>query len=196
MPLGGAAARVDFALTGPVPWRNRHLGDAGTVHLTGTTRDIQCAERLVGQGKGGAADVILLSQPWAADRSRIVAQAHGPDRVLWTYAHVPRGFTGSVSAAIASAIEVHAPGFRDVVAGTFEAGPVALARYNRSYTGGDIASGAATMAGMAHRAAGPGGLWRMPGGNVVVCSASTLPGPGVHGMGGALAAERFMARRG
>lgn len=198
MPRGGAAARVDFALRGPVPWRDPRVAEAGTVHLTGTAREAAAAERQIARGIVPDRLPILISQPWTADSGRIArtapadaagarsgtATCAGPaDRVLWTYAHVPHGFTGSLLDRISTQIEAHAPGFRDVVAGGFESRPVDLERYNPSYAGGDIAAGAATVAGMAHRlSTGWGQVPALQG--VWLCGASTLPGPGVHGMSG------------
>lgn len=183
MPRGGAAARVDFALDGPVPWRDSRVDEAGTVHLTGTAREVAHAEREIARGRLPSRPPVLLSQPWTADPGRLSRSSRGADRVLWSYAHVPHGYTGSVVESVTSAIEEHAPGFRDVVVGTHESDPQALEAYNASYLGGDIAAGAATIPGMAHRAST--GFGRIPGvDGVWLCGASTFPGPGVHGMSG------------
>ncbi|WP_333619357.1 phytoene desaturase family protein [Dietzia sp.] len=190
IPRGGGAARVDFVLSGPVPWRDRRLEEAGTLHLTGTATDAGYAEREVVAGRLPARPAILASQPWAADHGRIATDGR---RVLWTYAHVPNGNRQSVADAIAAEIEAHASGFGDVVLTRVERGTAELESANPSYPGGDIAAGAATIPGMAFRyarsmdpySAGTRGVW--------LASASTPPGPGVHGMAGAHAARRVAA---
>ena len=184
---GGAAARVDFVLTSDVPWRDSRLNDAGTVHLTGTFADADAAEKSLRAGKVPDSPAVLASQPWTADRQRISGDGR---RVLWTYAHVPNGSRVPVTERITRLIERSAPEFRDVVAGSVERGPAELERYNASYPGGDIASIATDIPGMAFRFArsldpysgGMRGVW--------MASASTPPGPGVHGMAGAHAARR------
>lgn len=187
---GGAAARVDFVLSGDVPWADERLAQAGTVHLTGDFRHADSAENAVRAGKVPDSPAILASQPWTADPARI-----SPDgsRVLWSYAHVPNGSDVAVTERVTRVIEASAPGFRDVVDTTVERGPAELERYNASYPGGDIASIAADVPGMTFRfarsadpyAGGARGVW--------MASASTPPGPGVHGMAGAHAARRVAA---
>lgn len=184
---GGAAARVDFVLRGEVPWHDKRLAQAGTVHLTGNFSDADSAEKAVRAGTVPRSPAILASQPWAADPARIAPDGR---RVLWTYAHVPNGSDVAVTERVTRVIEASAPGFRDVVAASIERGPADLERYNASYPGGDIASIAADIPGMAFRFArsfdpyseGRRGVW--------MASASTPPGPGVHGMAGAHAARR------
>lgn len=187
MPAGGAAARVDVVLSGPVPWADARVGSAATVHLTGSARDSAAAEREVLAGRRAAEPVVLASQPWAADPERIAGDGR---RVLWTYAHVPHGSGAPATDAVLARLDSAAPGVRDIVLDTVERGPAALERDNASYTGGDIAAGAASIPGMAFRfarspdpySAGPRGVW--------MASASTPPGPGVHGMAGVHAARR------
>lgn len=187
---GGAAARVDFVVTEDVPWSDPRLKEAGTVHLTGSFADADTAEKAVRAGRVPGSPAVLASQPWTADPGRISTDGR---RVLWTYAHVPNGNRERVTERITQLIEQSAPGFRDVVAGSVERGPAELQRYNASYPGGDIASIAADLQGMAFRfarsadpySAGTRGVW--------MASASTPPGPGVHGMAGAHAARRVAA---
>lgn len=184
---GGAAARVDFVLHGDVPWTDERLGHAGTVHLTGDYRHVDTAEKAARSGEVPDSPAILASQPWTADPARI-----SPDgrRVLWSYAHVPNGSEVSVTERVTRVIEASAPGFRDVVDATIERGPADLERYNASYPGGDIASIAADVPGMAFRFARSADPYSGGARGVWMASASTPPGPGVHGMAGAHAARR------
>ena len=184
---GGAAARVDFVLSDDVPWTDERLTQAGTVHLTGDFRNADAAEKAVRNGEVPDSPAVLASQPWAADPARIAADGR---RVLWSYAHVPNGSDVAVTERVTRVIEAAAPGFRDVVTASIERGPAELEKYNASYPGGDIASISADIPGMAFRfarsldpySAGSRGVW--------MASASTPPGPGVHGMAGAHAARR------
>ena len=191
--LGGAAAKVDFVLSGPVPWRDPRVAGAGTVHLGGTTAEIDAAERTVAAGRIPGSPVVLVAQPWVADPSRVAPDGRLP---LWTYAHVPTWSGEDVTETVTAQIEACAPGFRDVVVAARCTPAARMADHDLSLAGGDIASGAVDLSGLFARpvprldpySTGVPGLWH--------ASASTPPGPGVHGMAGDHAARRILAGRG
>lgn len=182
---GAAAAKVDFALSGPVPWSDERLAHAGTVHLGGTRAMIAAAEGEVLRGRHADEPYVLVSQPTALDAGRAPAGRH----TLWTYTHVPTGSTVDQTETIIRAVERHAPGFRDVILGHRSATAAQLAEDNPNYVGGDIAAGAATLRQLVARPVLSLDPWRTPMPNVYLCGASTAPGPGVHGQSGWYAAR-------
>lgn len=186
---GGGAAKVDLVLSGPVPWRDTRLDGAGTVHLGGDSARIAEAERRVAAGRHADQPFVLISQPWAADPGRIAPDSRRP---LWAYAHVPNGSDRDVTEEVLGALEEVAPGVRDVVLATRCTPAARMAEYNANYAGGDIAAGKVDLFGLLARpvprvdpyATGIPGLWH--------ASASTPPGPGVHGMAGRHVARRIL----
>jgi phytoene dehydrogenase-like protein len=183
--FGGAACKVDFILSGPVPWTNQELAGAGTVHLGGTREEISAAEREVAAGRHSESPYALLSQPSVFDAGRAPQGRH----VLWTYCHVPNGSTRDMTEAVTAQIERFAPGFRDVVVRSQATTAAELARYNANYVGGDFGGGATTLWQTVARPNLSLHPWKTPLQGVYLCSASTPPGPGVHGMGGFHAAK-------
>ncbi|HWK91203.1 MAG TPA: NAD(P)/FAD-dependent oxidoreductase [Luteimicrobium sp.] len=187
---GNAASKVDFVLSGPVPWKHPDVGRAGTVHVGGTRREMAVAEREVHAGRHPARPVVLLSDPVVVDETREV----GGLRPLWTYTHVPAGSTVDQTEAITAQIERFAPGFRDVVVASRATPAAEMAAHNANYVGGDIAAGAVSLYRMFARPT----PWLDPYASglddVYLCSASTPPGPGVHGLGGWFAARRVLRR--
>lgn len=186
---GNAAAKVDFVLSGPVPWRVPDVGSASTVHVGGTRAEMVIAEDTVAHGVHAERPVVLVSDPSVADLSR----PRGSKRPLWTYAHVPAGSTEDVTEAVTRQIERFAPGFRDVVVGSRCIPAAQMEQHNQNYPGGDISAGAATMWQMIARPTLAPDPYQVAEG-VYLCSASTPPGPGVHGMGGWHAARRALVR--
>jgi phytoene dehydrogenase-like protein len=191
---GNAAAKVDFALSGPVPWANPELAGAGTVHLGGTRAQIARAEAEVASGRHAEHPYVLVAQPSVADPERAPAGR----QVLWAYSHVPAGSERDPVEDVTREIERFAPGFRDVVlaaAGRPAAGGSveALESYNPNYIGGDIGSGAVSVRQMLARPVLSTNPWRTPIAGVYLASASTPPGPGVHGLGGWHAARHALA---
>lgn len=190
-PLGGGAAKVDLVLSGPVPWRDARLDGAGTVHLGGTAADIAATERAVAAGHHAERPVVLVSQPWVADPDRVADDGRRP---LWTYAHVPTHSDRDVTEDVLRALEDVAPGIRDVVLAAHCTPASRMVEHNANYAGGDIAAGRVDLAGLLLRpvprrdpyATGLPGIWH--------ASASTPPGPGVHGMAGNHVAGRILAR--
>ncbi|ROR73266.1 phytoene desaturase family protein [Bogoriella caseilytica] len=188
---GDAAAKVDYVLSGPVPWRDERVGGAATAHIGGTREDMARAEAQVSAGRMPERPVVLLSDPAVGDPGRISAGK----RPLWTYAHVPHGYDGDVTETVTAQIERFAPGFRDVVV-TSRCTPASrLDKHNANYLGGDFAAGAVTVPRLA---TGPRWAWNpyatgIPG--VYLCSQSVPPGPGVHGMTGYFAARHALRER-
>jgi phytoene dehydrogenase-like protein len=186
---GNAAAKVDFALSGPVPWRDRELAAAGTVHLGGTRAQIAHAEWQVSRGQHADAPYVLVSQPSVADAGR----APVGSQTLWAYSHVPAGSTRDPIEEVTRQIERFAPGFRDVVLASSGMNAVQLEEYNPNYIGGDIGAGALTIGQLLRRPILSTNPWRTPLPGVYLASAATPPGPAVHGLGGWHAARHALA---
>ena len=182
---GNAVAKVDFALSGPVPWANADLAQAGTVHLGGTRAEIARAELDVAAGRHSDNPYVLVAQPSIGDATRAPKGQHA----LWAYTHVPAGSTLDQTEAVTRQIERFAPGFRDMVLASASRSAVDLEHENPNYVGGDIAGGAASFAQLLARPILSTDPWRTPADGVYLCSASTPPGPGVHGLAGYYAAR-------
>ncbi|MGD9999438.1 MAG: phytoene desaturase family protein [Ilumatobacteraceae bacterium] len=188
---GPAAFKVDYALDGPVPWTNEDCRRAGTVHLGGTFDEIAAAEADVTAGRMPDRPFVLVAQQSVADSTRAPEGKH----TVWAYAHVPHGFTGDATAAIERQIERFAPGFGDLVLARHLMPPAVLHRYNPNAVGGDIAGGAHTGLQLVFRPTLGLHAYSTPNPDLFLCSASTPPGGGVHGMCGRNAAERVLATR-
>jgi phytoene dehydrogenase-like protein len=186
---GNAVAKVDYALDGPVPWTNPELAAAGTLHLGGTRAEITASEHEIKAGRLPDSPYVLVSQPSALDASR----APKGKQVLWAYTHVPPGSSADRGAVITAQIERFAPGFRDRILASASSTAVEVESHNSNYIGGDIAAGDVSFAQLVARPTlmDP---WTIPIKGVYLCSASSAPGPGVHGMGGYNAAKRALAR--
>ncbi len=186
---GPAAFKVDYALDGPVPWTNPDCRRAGTLHLGGTMAEIAAAEAAVCNGRLPELPFVLAVQPGVADPTR------APDGVdtLWAYAHVPHGCDVDVTDAIERQIERFAPGFRDRVLARHVIDPAESERRNANHLGGDITGGAHTGLQLLFRPTVGLRPYVTPNPAIVLCSASTPPGGGVHGMCGANAAQRVLA---
>jgi len=189
---GDAAAKVDFVLDGPVPWAVPEVGLAGTVHVGGTRADMARAEALVARGEHVDLPMTLVSDPTVVDGSRL---AHGR-RPLWTYAHVPKGSTVDVTEAVTRHIERYAPGFRDVVVASRCTPAARLSDHDENYVDGDISAGAASIRQLFARPTRRLDPYFSGRSGVYLCSASTPPGPGVHGLGGWFAAKRVLRELG
>lgn len=183
--FGNAACKVDFILSGPVPWAAAELADAGTVHVGGTRAEMAHAENQVAAGKHPERPYVLVSQPSRFDDSR----APGGRHILWTYCHVPAGSTVDMAEAVTAQLERFAPGFRDIVTQVHVTTAAGLAEYNQNYVGGDFAAGLMDLRGLIQRPVISPVPWRTPIAGVYLCSSSTPPGPGVTGMPGFHAAR-------
>ena len=186
--FGPAAFKVDFAVEGGVPWTAPDARRAGTVHVAGSAAEVAAVEREVHAGRMPQRPFVLVGQQYLADPSRSAGDIHP----LWTYAHVPRGWTGDATEAITAQIERFAPGFRDrIVAGT-STSPAQFAADNPNLVDGNILTGANDVRQLV---LGPRTTLQpydtgLPG--HFLCSAATPPGPGAHGMCGAHAARRAL----
>ncbi len=177
---GQGAAKVDFALSAPVPWRSAELREAPTLHLGGTRAEIAAGEREVARGRHPQSPYVLVSQPSIVDPSRAPSGGH----TLWTYTHVPAGSTLDRAEAVIAQIERFAPGFRDTILAVSSRTAVDLEHHNPNYPGGDIAAGAADVRQLLARPVLSPTPWRTPVAGLYLCSSSTSPGPGVHGLAG------------
>ena len=185
---GPAAFKIDYALDAPVPWTNDACRKAGTVHVVGTFAELAAAEQAVAADEMPARPFVLVAQPSLFDKSRAPEGKH----TLWAYAHVPNGYTGDATEAIEQQIERFAPGFRDTVLKRSVASPAALEEYNPNYVGGDIAGGAHTGLQLVFRPTISPRPYVTPNKKLFLCSASTPPGAGVHGMCGWHAANKVL----
>jgi phytoene dehydrogenase-like protein len=186
---GPGVCKVDWALSGPVPWQAPACREAGTVHLGGTFAEVAAAEADVAAGRHPERPFCLVAQAGVVDPGR----APAGQQTLWGYCHVPSGSAVDMSARIESQIERFAPGFRDLILARSVRTAADMERYNPNYVGGDITGGAGTLRQTVLR---PTPRWNpyrtaLPG--VYLCSASTPPGGGVHGMCGSWAAKTALA---
>ncbi|MEE2524444.1 NAD(P)/FAD-dependent oxidoreductase [Pseudarthrobacter sp. J75] len=186
---GNGSCKVDFILSGPVPWAAPELMDAGTVHVGGTRAEVARAENEVAAGHHPEQPYVLVAQPSRFDADRAPAGRH----ILWSYCHVPRGSTVDMSRAVIAQLERFAPGFRDLIVGYQVTTAAQLSGYNANYVGGDFSAGAMDLAGLIRRPVVSRVPWRTPLPGVYLCSSSTPPGPGVTGMPGYLAARQALA---
>jgi len=187
---GPAAFKIDYALDDPVPWDNRDCRRAGTVHVIGTLPELVAAEADVAAGRMPERPYVLVVQSSIIDPTRAPTGKH----TLWTYAHVPHGYDGDATEAIERQIERFAPGFRDVVLARHVTAPRGLEAYNPNYVGGDIAGGAHSGLQLVFRPTVALRPYATPNPSLFLCSASTPPGAGVHGMCGLHAADRALRR--
>ena len=183
--FGNAACKVDFILSGPVPWAAGELSHAGTVHVGGTREEIAASEAAVADGRHPERPYVLVAQPSRFDSGRAPAGRH----ILWSYCHVPAGSTVDMTARVVAQIERFAPGFRDLVIQSKVTTAEGMASYDANYVGGDFSSGIVDVLGIIQRPIISPVPWRTPIPGVYLCSSSTPPGPGVTGMPGFHAAK-------
>jgi phytoene dehydrogenase-like protein len=183
--FGPGVCKVDWALDGPVPWVAEVCRRAGTVHLGGTLEQVAAAEKDVAAGRHPERPYVLAVQPGVVDPTRAPEGRH----TLWTYCHVPSGSDRDMTVAIASQIDRFAPGFRDLVLASSAKTAVQMAKENANYVGGDIGSGVQDLRQTVFRPVVRWNTYRTPLPGIYLCSASTPPGPGVHGRCGELAAR-------
>jgi phytoene dehydrogenase-like protein len=188
---GSSAFKVDFAIEGHIPWSNPDCGRAGTVHLGGTFAEIADTERQRAQGKMAQRPFMLVGQQYLADPSR----SAGNINPIWAYAHVPFGYTGDATPAVVDQIERFAPGFRDRITASVSKSAAELHAYNANYIGGDIVGGAndGLQVILRPRIAVNPYATGVPG--VYLCSQSTPPGAGIHGLCGYHAAASALRWR-
>ncbi|WP_433776319.1 phytoene desaturase family protein [Microbacterium sp. gxy059] len=188
MRYGAAVHRVDWALDAPVPWTDPALADAGFVHLGGPADEVVRAERDVARGRMPDEPFLLLSQASRMDPTR----APEGKVAFGGYCHVPFGYDGDPVEAIEARIERFAPGFRDRILARHSMGPSALEALNPNLVGGAIDGGISDLRQLLARPRLALSPWATSAPDVFLCSASTVPGAGVHGMPGRLAAQAVL----
>lgn len=182
---GMGVFKLDLALDGPIPWRAEACGQAGTVHLGGTLAEIAEAERAVWQGKHPERPYVLLAQQSLFDETR----APAGKQTVWAYCHVPNGSPIDMSERIEAQIERFAPGFRQRILVRHHMNARDMEVYNANYIGGDINGGVQDLAQMFTRPTISLTPYATSDKSLYICSSSTPPGGGVHGMCGYFAAR-------
>jgi phytoene dehydrogenase-like protein len=177
---GPAAYKLDLALSGPIPWLNEGCRQAGTVHVGGTLEEMIISEKACWEHRMAERPFVLVAQQSIPDPSRAPAGKH----TCWAYCHTPPGYEGDLTDVIISQIERYAPGFRDLILHTHVMSPADLNAYNPNYVGGDIIGGVQDIWQMVARPTLRLNPYSTPAGNIFLCSSSTPPGAGVHGMCG------------
>lgn len=182
---GMGVFKIDWALDGPVPFINEDCRKAGTVHIGNTFQEIAAAEQMTWNGKHPEQPFVLLAQPSIADDTRAPKGKH----VLWGYCHVPNGSTTDMTSAIENQIERFAPGFKERILGKHVMNTQQLHAHNPNYIGGDINGGMIDIRQLYTRPALRSSPYRTSAKGIYICSSSTPPGGGVHGMCGYHAAN-------
>lgn len=182
---GPGVFKIDYALNAPIPWRNEFCSRAGTVHVCGRFEDVANCEREVAERKVPERPFILLAQPTLVDPGRAPNGKH----IAWAYCHVPNSSKFDMTERIENQIERFAPGFRDCVLARHTMNCEALEAKNANLVGGDINGGAADFRQLFARPIFSATPYRIPVPGYYLCSSSTPPGGGVHGMCGFHAAE-------
>jgi phytoene dehydrogenase-like protein len=185
---GMAVFKVDYALSSPIPWTAKDCARAATVHLGGTAEEITASESAARQGQHAERPLVLLAQPSLFDPSRAPAGKH----TAWAYCHIPNGSTVDMLERIENQIERFAPGFRDCVLARRVFSPGTLESMNANLIGGDINGGALDVGQFLFRPTMRHYATSSP--KVYLCSSSTPPGGGVHGMCGYHAAKLAISR--
>jgi phytoene dehydrogenase-like protein len=175
---------MDWALDQPIPWSSPDFSKAPTVHFAGTLDDIAESEASVWRGSPSRSPYVLLAQPSLFDRSRAPEGKH----VVWAYCHVPLDWEEDMSDYIESQVERFAPGFRKIILARSVLAPNRLEQLNENHVGGDINGGTLNLAQLLTRPIPSVVPYATPLPNVYLCSSSTPPGSGVHGMCGYYAA--------
>jgi phytoene dehydrogenase-like protein len=180
---GPGVFKIDWALRRPVPWRARECAEAGTVHLGGSIAEVEASEKLVSSGRVSDRPFVLFAQPSLFDSSRAPAGQH----TAWAYCHVPNGSNIDMTSRIEAQVERFAPGFAGTILARHTFTTNELERHNANLVGGDISGGLNNLGQLVFRPTRS--LYHTPLDNVYLCSASTPPGGGVHGMCGYHAAR-------
>jgi phytoene dehydrogenase-like protein len=187
---GPGAFKVDWALDGPIPWADPVTARAGTVHVGGTMTEVAASEDAVDRGTPSDRPFVLLVQPTMADPSRAPEGKH----IAWAYCHVPHGSDVDMTDAIERQVERFAPGFRDLVLARSVKNAPAMEAYDANYIGGDINGGIQDVRQLLFRPVLRWNPYTTPDPGLFLCSSSTPPGGGVHGMGGLHAARAVLHR--
>lgn len=185
---GAGVFKIDWALDAPAPFRAEACRNAGTVHLGNTFEEIAACEKMVWNGKHPQRPFVLFSQPTVFDPSRAPAGKH----VAWAYCHVPKGSTFDMTDRIEQQVERFAPGFRERILGRHTFDATQMESYNPNYIGGDINGGVSDLGQIFMRPALRMSPYRTSAKGIYICSSSTPPGGGVHGMCGHHAARQAL----
>lgn len=188
---GPGVFKVDWALAAPIPWRAAECGRAATVHVGGPFEEVAAVERAPWRGEHPERPFVLLTQPSLFDPSRAPEGKH----TAWGYCHVPHGSTVDMTERIEAQVERFAPGFRDLILARHATDTAALERYNPNCVGGDVAGGVTDWWQLFTRPVARLNPYTTPLAGLFLCSSSTPPGGGVHGMCGYFAARAALRRR-
>ena len=187
---GPGAFKVDFAIDGPIPWKARECGRAGTVHLGGTLEEVAASEEALANARHADRPYVLVGQQSLFDATRAPAGKH----TVWAYCHVPNGSTVDMTDRIENQIERFAPGFKDCILAKSIITPADLERHNANCIGGDINGGSADLRQVFMRPAPRLDPYSTPAKDIFICSSSTPPLGGVHGMCGYYGARSALRR--
>ncbi len=185
---GPGVFKIDWALSAPIPWQAKECVQAGTVHLGGTFDEIAESELAAWKEKVTDKPFVILAQPSLFDPSRAPEGKH----TAWAYCHVPNGCSEDMTKSIEAQVERFAPGFRDVILTRYTSTPATLQAENPNLIGGDITGGAQSLKQVFCRPTCNLSPYSTPLKGVFICSASTPPGAGVHGMCGYHAAQAYL----
>jgi phytoene dehydrogenase-like protein len=187
---GPGVFKVDWALSQAIPWANPACARAATVHVCGTAEEVMESEAALGRGQVSERPFVLVAQQSMFDDSRAPAGKH----TGWAYCHVPNGCTVDMTATIEAQMERFAPGFRDTILARHTMSPSQYQQYNANLIGGDIGGGANTLRQFLFRPFVRWDPYSTPNPRLFICSSSTPPGGGVHGMCGYWAARSALKR--
>lgn len=187
---GPGTFKIDYALDGPIPWTAPEGHRAGNLHLGGTYEEIALSEDEVTKGRHPERPWVIVAQQSLFDDTRAPAGKH----TAWTYCHVPAGSTFDMTSRIEAQLERFAPGFKDLVLARHVTDPQGLERYNENYIGGDIAGGLSNLGQFFTRPIAKLDPYSTPNPRLFLCSSSTPPGAGVHGMCGYNSARSALKR--
>jgi phytoene dehydrogenase-like protein len=187
---GPGVFKMDWALSEPIPWRDPRCRQAATVHLSGSLAEVSAGEAAVHADSIPGRPFTLLVQPSLFDPARAPRSQH----TAWAYCHVPHGSTWDASHTIEAHIERFAPGFRGVIRARATKNSLDMERFNWNYVGGDINGGLADITQLLFRPVTRADPYSTALDNVFLCSSSTPPGGGVHGMCGFWAARSALGK--
>jgi len=185
---GTGVFKIDWALDNQIPFTNEACRQAGTVHLGNTFEEIAAGEQQIWNGQHPEKPFVLLAQPTISDRTRAPQGKH----VAWAYCHVPHGSTKDMTEIIENQVERVAPGFKETILGKSTMTTAQLEEYNPNYIGGDIVGGVIDLGQLFTRPALRWSPYKTSAKGIYICSSSTPPGGGVHGMCGYHAAQRVI----
>ena len=188
---GPGVFKLDWALDGPIPWTAPEVARAGTVHLGGTLDQIAASEHSAVRGEHHERPFVLLVQSSIFDDTRAPCGKH----TAWAYCHVPHGSTRDMTEAIEAQVERFAPGFKDLIAARSTMDAAAMEAHNPNYVGGDINGGVQDLRQLFTRPVARPVPYSTPVDGLYICSSSTPPGGGVHGMCGYYAARATLRRQ-